>query len=88
MLAPKNPVKWKTQPRCQDSPSKTPYNNSKLTRELNMFSEVQPKKYQVDVVHKVATEWYSGYRLVCVKLDGSRNTTPWQPCEQPQHGIP
>ena len=49
-----------------------------------MFSKVQPKKYQVDVVHKVATEWYSGYRLVCVKLDGSRNTTPWQPCEQPQ----
>jgi hypothetical protein len=28
-----------------------------------MFSKVKPKECQVGAVHKVATEWYSGYRL-------------------------
>jgi hypothetical protein len=29
-----------------------------------MFSKVKPKECQVDAVHKVAAEWYYGYRLV------------------------
>ena len=44
-----------------------------------MFNMVKPKECQVDAVLKVATEWYSGYRLVWPKLDGNRNTTPCQP---------
>ena len=62
---------------------------SKLKGELNMFSEVKPKECQVEAAHEVATEWYSGYRLVWPKVDGSRNTTPWQPCAppQPQHSL-
>jgi hypothetical protein len=54
-----------------------------------MFSEVKPKECQVEAAHEVATEWYSGYRLVWPKVDGSRNTTPWQPCAppQPQHSL-
>ena len=38
-----------------------------------MFSRVQPKEYQVDAAHKVATERYSGYRLVWPKLDPNLN---------------
>ena len=36
---------------------------------------VKPNGCQVEAIHKVATEWYSGCRLVWVKLDGSRNTS-------------
>ena len=49
-------------PRCQDSPSKIWYNDSKWKDKLNMFSKVKPKECQVEAVHKVAT-WYSDYRL-------------------------
>ena len=59
-----------------------------LYNKKKKIDKVKPKEYQVEAVHKVATEWYSGGRLVWVKLDGSQNTTPWQPCEPPQPDIP
>ena len=52
-----------------------------------MCSRVKPKECQVDAIHKVAMEWYFGYRLFWAKLDGSRNTTPWQPYEPHRPGI-
>jgi hypothetical protein len=42
-----------------------------LYNKKKKINKVKPKEYQVEAVHKVATEWYSGCRLVWVKLDGT-----------------